>query len=112
MASSPGTAAFLADQLGPPGEVVAKKMFGEYSLYLEGRLFALLCNDRLYFKPTAASADYLPAPEMAPPYPSAKPCIVIPAERWEDREWLAAFARATALSLPLPKPKAKKKTAP
>ena len=108
MASTPSTIDFIVDQLASAGAVSAKKMFGEYGLYLEGRMFALVCDDVLYFKPTEAAADFLPAPEMAPPYPSAKPCLVIPAERWEDRDWLGDFARATARALPLPKPKAKK----
>ena len=108
MSSKQSTVDFILDQLAGAGAVSAKKMFGEYGIYLEQRMFALVCDDILYFKPSSAAATFMPEAEMAPPYPSAKPCIVISAERLEDREWLAAFARATASLLPAPASKRKK----
>ena len=40
----------------------------------------------------------------APPFPGAKPCLLID-ERLDDREWISALIRITAAELPVPKPK-------
>lgn len=108
MATKQGTVDFLLDQLRDAGDVTAKKMFGEYGLYLQGRMFALVCDDTLFFKPTEVAATHFPDAPLGSPYPGAKPCLVIPEERWEDSDWLAPFALATALALPVPIKKPKK----
>ena len=40
MASSPELVQYIADQLSPCGTITFKKMFGEYGLYLNGKMFA------------------------------------------------------------------------
>lgn len=91
---------YLVEQLG--AQVTARAMFGEYGLYRAGTLIGLVCDDRLFLKPTAAARALLGEPEEAPPYPGAKPSLVVPEERWDDGELLAALARVTAEGL-LPK---------
>ncbi len=54
MATAQNTIDFLLDQLSGAGEVSAKKMFGEYCLYLAGKPVGLVCDDQLYLKPTKA----------------------------------------------------------
>lgn len=113
MSSDPRTVAFVVDQAGGEvGGVTARAMFGEYGLYLDGRLVALICDDQLFVKPTLGGRAYAPDARDAPPYPGAKPCLVIDAERWDDRDWLAELLRRTAAELPLPKPRAKRKSRP
>lgn len=112
MGSQQGTVDFLVDQFAAAGAVEARKMFGEYAIYCDGRMFALVCDDRLFVKPVPASKDYMGEPEQAPPYPQAKPWYVVPEEQWDEREWLCGLARVTAAALPPPapkKPKAPKK---
>lgn len=41
---------FVIDQLGRVAPVVARAMFGGVGLYAEGLFFALIAEDRLYFK--------------------------------------------------------------
>lgn len=41
---------FLLEQLSPLGDVAAKSMFGGWGIYHEGRMFALVADDTLYFK--------------------------------------------------------------
>lgn len=108
MASKPETVTYILDQLAGAGSVSAKKMFGEYGIYLFDRMFALVCDDMLFFKLCAASEKFYPDAPMASPYPGAKPCVHIPEERWDDHEWLSQFAMATAKAMPLPKKKVKK----
>jgi TfoX/Sxy family transcriptional regulator of competence genes len=105
MATSPDTIAFLFDQLhGLPG-VSQRRMFGEYCLYLEGKPVALLCDDRLFVKPTAAGLAVAGDIGEGFPYPGAKPWLLVEGDRWEDREFLQALLRTTAAALPPPKPK-------
>ncbi|BDU77631.1 TfoX/Sxy family protein [Mesoterricola sediminis] len=105
MATSERTMTFLVDQLQEAGPVSAKKMFGEYGLFLDGRMFGIIADEQLFFKPTEAGRRLFPEAPYAAPYPGAKPCMCIPPERWDDPDWLAPLARATAAELPLPKPK-------
>ena len=41
---------YVLEQLVVAGSVTAKKMFGGVGLYLDGLFFALIADDRLYFK--------------------------------------------------------------
>jgi TfoX/Sxy family transcriptional regulator of competence genes len=108
MASQQRTVEFLLDQLAEAGSVTAKKMFGEYGLYLDGKMIAMVCDDRLFFKPTDAGRSVFPTVTDGIPYPGAKPCLQVSEEDWDNREGLAALARATFDALPMPKKKARK----
>jgi TfoX/Sxy family transcriptional regulator of competence genes len=100
------TVEFLLEQMAGAGSLAARKMFGEYAVYLDAKVVALICDDQLYVKPTPAGRALLgPGWPEAPPYGGAKPSLVVPGERWDDRAWLAALVRATADALPAPKPK-------
>jgi TfoX/Sxy family transcriptional regulator of competence genes len=108
MASDPKTVAFIVDQLAAAGGVSAKPMFGEYGVYCDGRMVAMICDDQLFVKPTAGGRAFAGAIDEAPPYPGAKPCLLVDADRWDDAEWMAEFVRISAAELPLPKPKKSK----
>lgn len=108
MATSQTTIDFLLDQLTGLANVTAKKMFGEYCLYLAGKPVALVCDDQLYLKPTQAGRDMLPLVTEGAPYPGAKPHLLITADQWEDKDWLCQLIQATDKELPLPRPKKKK----
>jgi len=108
MATRQGIVDYLLDQLAAAGDVSAKRMFGEYGLFLEGKMVAMVCDDTLYFKPTAKGRALCPSLAEAPPYSGAKPCLVFPEDDWDDRDRLAAMARATFDELPVPKKKTKK----
>jgi DNA transformation protein len=108
MGSQKSTADFIVDQIAKAGEVSAKKMFGEYGVYCDGKMVAVICDDLLYFKPTAGGRAYLGTPQEVSPFPQAKPYFFIDGERWDDAQWLAELARITARELPLKPPKKKK----
>lgn len=87
----------------------ARKMFGEYALYLDGKVVALICDDRLFVKPLDVARALLPGAEEGPPYPGAKPHLV--ADAWLDEpDVLAEALRAVAAALPAPKPRKPKGT--
>lgn len=100
---------FILDQISQAGDVNARKMFGEYALYCDGKVVALMCDDQLFVKITEAGKEFVgDLFEEGEAYPGAKPSILVPEIKWDDREWLVHLIRITADALPLPKPKKKK----
>jgi TfoX/Sxy family transcriptional regulator of competence genes len=87
-----------------------RKMFGEYALYLDEKVVAFACDNRLFIKPSAAVASLAPDLPQGPPYPGAKD-YPIADELLDDPELLRRLIEETAALMPLPKPKAKKKPA-
>lgn len=107
MASSPEFVTYVCDQLAGAGEILCKKMFGEYSLYTGGKLFACICDDRLLVKITAPGEALLPGCPREYPYEGSRQ-LYFRIENLEDTALLCALVQATCDSLPLPKPKKKK----
>jgi DNA transformation protein and related proteins len=104
MASDLEFVEYVCDQLGGADRITFRKMFGEYAVYCEGKVVALICDNQLFVKPTLAGRSAIGGVVEAPPYPGAKPHFLIE-ERLDDREWLANLIRATHAELPPPKPK-------
>ena len=102
---------FLADQMAGAGEISYRKMFGEYAVYLGGKVVALVCDNQLFVKPTAAGRAFIGAPVEAPAYPGAKNSFLIE-DAFEDRDWISELIRITARDLPAPKPKKPKRRGP
>lgn len=103
MATRPEFAAYVCDQLQEAGEVSARKMFGEYTVYCDGKVIGLICDDQFFLKKTPAGSAMMPDCPEAEPYEGAKPCLLI--EDLEDRELLGRLVRAAWKELPSPKPK-------
>lgn len=107
MASEQTFVDFIVDQIENAGEISAKKMFGEYALYSGEKMFALICDNKLFIKPTQAGRAFIGDVVEAPPYPGAKPSFLIE-DKVEDRGWLSELVRISVAELPMPKPKKKK----
>ncbi|WP_343524798.1 TfoX/Sxy family protein [Pedobacter sp.] len=107
MASDQKFVDFIIDQIDYSEHVTYKKMFGEYGLYFDAKLFALVCDNKLFVKPTLAGRAYIVDVIEAPPYPGAKNQFLIE-EQLEDRDWLKKLVTITVAELPEPKPKKKK----
>lgn len=110
MATSRDTVARILEALAPAGEVRARAMFGEYGLYLDDRVIALICDNTLFFKDSPAARALIAAPETGAPYPGAKPHL-IGDPLLDTPEALCAVARALADALPPPKPRRKRPSA-
>lgn len=88
------------------GFIRSRKMFGEYVIYCDEKVVALICDNQLYIKPTEAGKQYLGAElHEAPPYNGAKLYFLIDEGRWDDRHWMTELIRITAQQLPLNKKK-------
>ena len=107
MATSKDTVAHLLEQLEPL-DVRARAMFGEYGLYCDEKIVALVCDDTFFLKPSPASASLGIHLVPAPPYPGAKEYFVIGAAIIEDDEQLRRVVQATADALPAAKAARKK----
>lgn len=105
MATKQSTVDFIADQVSGAGEIRTRKMFGEYALYCNEKVVALICDDQLFIKPTEPGLKFLDESHGAPPYPGAKDYLKVPEDKWDDREWLADFIKASADVLPVIKKK-------
>jgi TfoX/Sxy family transcriptional regulator of competence genes len=101
---------FVLGQIEGAGPIEHRKMFGEYALYCQGKVVALVCDNQVFVKPTDPGRALLGEPKMAPPYPGAKPHILIEAAI-DDVELFSTLIRTTALALPAPKPKRRPSTA-
>lgn len=109
MASDESFVEFLVDQMRSAGRISYKKMFGEYAVYCDGKVVALVCDDQLFVKPTEAGRTFIGDPVEAPPYPKARLHFLIE-DAFEDPEWISSLIRATMEELPAPRPKTGKRT--
>ena len=105
MASDQSFVDYVCEQAGLPGRLSFRKMFGEYALYLDGKVVALVCDNQLYVKPTAPGRAVLGRVSEHPPYPGAKPHYVVEESRIVDMEELPQILIDIAKSLPVKKPK-------
>ena len=103
MTTSPATIAHILDTL-PNLNLTAKRMFGEYGLYLDGIVVAFICDDTLFIKPTPGALVLLPDAAKGPAYPGSKDYI-IGSETLDDPDLCARALRAVSADAPPPKPK-------
>ncbi len=104
MATDPAFADHVLDQVGGAGRVAIRKMFGEYGIYCDGKVVALVCDNQVFLKPLPEAAALIGTPAYGPPYPGAKPHLVLSVEL-DDPDLMARLVRAVAEALPAPKPR-------
>jgi len=99
---------YVHEQAGLGSRLASKKMFGEYGIYLDGKIVAVAADNSLFLKPTDAGRALLPNVVEAPPYPEAKNWFVLD-EFLDDTELLQRLLQTTFDALPAPKIKTAKK---
>jgi TfoX/Sxy family transcriptional regulator of competence genes len=99
MSSRKDTVDFLLEQLSGIDDVRAKRMFGEFGLYVGDQFVAVVCDDDLFVKPTPGGRKFFPDVVERPPFARAKPWLLVPGERWEEAQWLARLFVITAREL-------------
>ena len=95
---------YICDQAGLGRRLTYRKMFGEYALYLDAKVVALVCDDQLFLKPTPEGRKFLGVVSEASPYPGAKNFYLL-SEVLDDTEALRGAFLVTASALPEPRPK-------
>lgn len=109
MASDKSFIDFAREQMAEAGDITSKKMSGEYGVYCDGKIVALVCDNRLFIKPTAGGLAFVGGIAKVPPYTGAKEYLLIE-EQLEDPEWLAELVRITAAEVVPSPPKKKRST--
>jgi len=104
MATDAGFVEYIAEQAGLPRSLAWRKMFGEYALYLDGKVVALVCDNQLFLKPTEAGRRLLGRVDEGQPYPGAKPHLRL-GDEIDQPGRLRQLLLATAEELPAPKPR-------
>ncbi len=117
MAVSASFRAYLLEQLGAIRPVTSRPMFGGLAIFAEGRTFALVADEVLYFKVDDSNRPDFEAAGRGPFLPFGDPArpmqyYDLPEEVLEDPDLLAAWmAKAIAVAARA-KPKAKRKARP
>lgn len=111
MATDASFVDYVQEQSGLGDQLSHRKMFGEYAIYLHGKVVAFACDNQLFVKPTDAGRGLLRQVVEQPAYPGGKPCFRID-EALEDRDLLRRLLQTTERALPAPKPRAGAKAEP
>ena len=107
MSTSQETVDYILDKLKHTPRFSARKMFGEYALYADGKTVALVCDDLLYVKICPASAALESTCEKDSPYPGAKPHYIVSEEQLDSIATLPNILFGIATSLPAKRPNKK-----
>jgi DNA transformation protein len=106
MATHKETVEFILGKLRHPKRFSARAMFGEYALYADGKVVALICDDLLYVKILPASNELEGQCEQGHPYPGAKPHYIVEEGQLFTVQNLPDILFAVAQSSPEKKKKA------
>ena len=110
MSTKQSSVDYILDQLASIQDVAARKMFGEYALYCDGKVVGLVCDDTLFIKITDEGKNFVGKYYKGGyAYKGAKISMAIDEDRIDEREWISELIQITADRLPLPKKKLKKK---
>lgn len=107
MASDLEFVTFVVDQCDEDLAVTYKRMFGEFGLYAHDKFVGVICDNRLFVKPTEGGRSFIGEVVEAPAYPGARPTFLIE-DQIDDGAWLSELLRITARELPAPRPKRRK----
>lgn len=106
MGSQKQTVEHLIDTLAPL-PLTSRKMFGEYALYLDAVVVALVCDDMLWVKPTPGVAEDLGDCPPGEPFPGAR-AYVNADSLLDEPDRAMDILRRIARERPPPKPRKKK----
>lgn len=100
MASSREYLTFILDQLSGVEGITYRAMMGEYILYVRGRIFGGIYDDRFLVKPVPSAQAMMPDADSEAPYEGARPMLLV--TRVDDREFLKALVEGILPELPQP----------
>ncbi len=98
---------YIAGQIHNAGSIRHRKMFGEYAIYCNNKIVALICDNQVFIKKTEGGRIYIGETVEAPPYPGAKSSFLIE-DGFENAEWFSELIRITEKEMPEPKTKNKR----
>ena len=105
MASSKEYLDFILEQLSGLNGITSKKMMGEYILYINGRIFGGIYDDRFLVKPTKSAMAMMPDADRELPYEGTKEMLLV--NNVDNRDFVTELVTAMYDELPTSKPKKK-----
>lgn len=95
---------FVCSQLEGAGAIRARKMFGDYCIYVDERPVMLACDNIVYVKKHKAIEAMMADAEVGYPYEGAKEHYILDVEH---RDRALPVIKALLPHVPLPKPRKK-----
>ena len=83
---------YVLEQLAGVNGITWRAMMGEYILYVHGRVFGGIYDDRFLVKPVKAAAAMMPDAAKERPYEGAKEMLLV--DRVDDRQFLRELVEA------------------
>lgn len=105
MATSREYIDFVLEQLDGVGDISARKMFGEYMVYLNAKPILSVCDNTVFVKILPEIETLMKNADCGFPYEGAKPHYILDIE---DKELVTALISMSEEAIPLPKPKKEK----
>lgn len=84
-------------------KVRVRSMFGEFALYYEDKVVALICNNTLYVKISESNKKLLDQNKIGPAYPKSKNFYILTEEQIETPKFLQTVFKNISTSLPAKK---------
>ena len=103
MATSKDFLDYILDNLSDVDGISCRQMMGEYIIYMNGRIAAYVCDNRLLIKPVPSAVRLMSQAVYEPPYDGAKEMLLC--EDTDNREFLKMLFEAIYDELPKPKKK-------
>lgn len=95
---------FVCDTLAPLGEVRARKMMGDYIIYLNGKCVITACDNIAFIKKLPCLSDLMSDAETGCAYEGAKEGYIVD---FHDRQKALKAIKVLWEALPFPKSKKK-----
>ncbi|MDO4928042.1 MAG: TfoX/Sxy family protein [Corynebacterium sp.] len=106
MASSASFAAYVCEQVAEFEDVRARKMFGDYFVYIHQRPLLLICNDTVYVRTYPEIAGLMSGAVQERPFATAKPWWILDID---DHELVVEVVEISLPLTPIPPPKKRRK---
>ena len=88
MSGSKDVAEGILTEVQQVADTRMRAMMGGWLLYVDEVLVGQINDDELFVKVTPFAATFAPDVPQRPPYPGAKPALVVDAPRRADAQWL------------------------
>ena len=99
MATDQSTVDYILEQLASVGSARARKMFGEYALYVNEKVVGLICDNQLFIKFTDGGKKFAEGHYTeGRAYPGAKPSMNV-TDEIDNGEFLRELVVVTARGL-------------
>ena len=99
MATSREAAEAIVAFLDPVGDIRIRGMMGGWLVYSDDILIGQINEGDLFVKQTPAGVELTAALESLPPYPGAKPALVVDQKHLSDATWLRNVIAVTTEAL-------------